>query len=123
MFTLEPKTFMGERRRNWNSNDLCVDLSHYEAGCLFPRHGHRDVFSCFVLNGACEEQAGGHREILRPGSLIYHPPGFDHSNRWHAEGRCMHVEFASGFLCPAVKRNPTGKENPFSRLYTGYQTG
>lgn len=97
LLKLKPKTFMGERLRNWNSNDLCVDLSHYEAGCVFPKHGHVDAFYCFVLNGACEENVGGRREILRPGSLIYHPPGFEHSNRWHEEGRCMHVEFASGF--------------------------
>lgn len=103
MLKLEPKTFMGERRRNWTSNDLCVDLSHYEAGCVFPRHGHVDAFYCFVLNGACEEHVGGRREILRPGSLIYHPPGFEHSNQWHEEGRCMHVEFASGF-CEGVAR-------------------
>lgn len=97
MIQLEPKTFMGLRRRNWSSADLCVDLSHYAAGCAFPNHGHVDAFFCFVLDGTCEERANGRCEVLRPGSLVYHPAGFEHSNRWHEEGRCMHVEFAPGF--------------------------
>jgi AraC family transcriptional regulator len=97
LLRLEPKTFMGLRRRSWSSPDLCVDLSHYSAGCTFPKHGHVDAFFCFVLNGACEEQANGRRDVLRPGSLIYHPAGFEHSNRWHEEGRCMHIEFVPAF--------------------------
>src|SRR5579871_2584222 len=97
LLRLEPQTFFGMRRRNWSSSDLCVDLSHYSAGSTFPKHGHIDAFFCFVLNGACEEHTGGRSEVFQPGSLIYHPPGFEHSNRWHEQGRCMHIEFASGF--------------------------
>jgi AraC family transcriptional regulator len=49
-----------------------------------------------VLDGTCDERFNGSREGLRPGSLIYHPAGFEHSNHWHDAGRCLHVEFVSG---------------------------
>jgi AraC family transcriptional regulator len=47
--------------------------------------------------------------MLRPGSLIYHPAGFEHANHWHEAGRCMHVEFAPGFYNGA---NPARLSNP-----------
>jgi len=97
LLRLEPKTFMGKRRRHWSSADLCVDISYYSAGTAFPQHGHVDPFFCFVLDGSCEEKAHGRREALRPGSLVYHPAGFEHSNHWHEAGRCMHVEFVQSF--------------------------
>ena len=97
MLKLEPKTFLGLRQRRWSSTELCIDLSHYSAGCALPRHGHTNAFFCFVLTGACEEDGQGSREMLRPGSLVYHPAGFEHSDCWHEEGRCLHVEFTPGF--------------------------
>ena len=103
MFRLEPKTFMGTRWRNWSSPDICVDLSHYSAGCTIPMHGHVNAFFCFVLAGTTEECASGRREALRPGSLVYHPTGFEHSGQWHEKGRCMHIEFSPRF-CEGADR-------------------
>lgn len=97
MLTLKSRTFFGQKQRCWSSDQLCVDLSHYSAGCSFPKHGHVDAFFCFVLNGRSEERFNGRCEVLHPGSLIYHPAGFEHSNEWHEAGRCMHVEFVPGF--------------------------
>jgi AraC family transcriptional regulator len=94
---------MGTRRRSWSSDDLCIDLSYYSAGCAFPKHAHRDAFFCFVLNGHCEEDTNGRCEELQSGSLIYHPPGFEHSNQWHENGRCIHIEFAPNF-CDGAKQ-------------------
>ncbi|QJW97881.1 hypothetical protein FTUN_5461 [Frigoriglobus tundricola] len=104
MLKLKPRTFLGARQRSWSSADLCVDLSHYSAGCCCPRHGHVDAFFCFVLDGTCEERFNGRCEILRPGSLIYHPAGFEHSNRWPEVGRCIHIEFVPT-LCEGIDRS------------------
>jgi AraC family transcriptional regulator len=103
LLRLKPKTFLGIQRRSWSSTDLCIDLSHYSAGCSFPKHGHVSPFFCFVLNGTCEERFNCSSEGLRPGSLVYHPAGFEHSNHWHEAGRCLHVEFVSG-LCKSTYR-------------------
>ena len=100
---LEPKTFMGERRRSWASNDLCVDLSHYSAGCSLSKHQHRDAFYCFVLNGGFEENANGRSEVFSSGALVYHSPGCEHSNQWHLAGRCLHVELGDSYF-EGVKR-------------------
>jgi len=96
--TLEKKRFMGSSQKNWSSDALCVDLSAYSTGTAFPKHGHVDPFFCFVLKGACEEVAGSRHEYLGTGSLVYHPAGFEHSNCWHEDGMCMHIEFASDLV-------------------------
>jgi AraC family transcriptional regulator len=103
LLQLEPKTFMGDRQRNWSSTDLCVDLSLYSAGCDLAQHQHTNAFFCFMLDGVCDEQASGFGTTLRADSLIYHCAGSVHSNHWHTAGRCMHVELAQS-LCEGVNR-------------------
>lgn len=107
---------MGERRRSWVSPDLCIDLSHYSAGCALGRHQHNDAFFCFVIDGTYEERANGLREVLPSGSLVYHPAGREHSNQWHEDGRCLHVEFASTFY---AGMNQVGLADPVRQIIGG----
>jgi len=104
---------MGTRWRSWSSPDICVDLSHYSAGCALPKHGHVNAFFCFVLEGTTEECANGRCEIMRPGSLVYHPAGFEHSGQWHGQGRCMHIELSSS-LCEGIDRSRLSDPVPLS---------
>ncbi|QVL30330.1 helix-turn-helix domain-containing protein [Telmatocola sphagniphila] len=103
LLRLKPKTFFGISHQSWSSDELCIDLSHYSKGVAFPKHEHRDPYFCFVLDGICEERTGGRCEPLKPGSLVFHPAGIEHSNKWHEQGRCMHVEFVPSF-CEEINR-------------------
>ena len=51
-----------------------------------------------------EERFNGRCEVLRPGSLIYHPAGFEHSNLWPEVGRCISIEFVPAF-CEGIDRS------------------
>src|SRR4051812_42486278 len=107
---------MGERRRSWSSSDLCVDLSHYPAECVLESHSHTNAFFCFMLNGICEERANGLHESFRPGSLIYHAKGCEHTNCWHEAGRCLHIEFSPGFY---EGLNPSYLSRPVPQIIAG----
>jgi len=98
MVKLQPQTFMGKCRRSWRSPGLSVDLSEYQAGCFLEKHLHQNPFFCFAVSGAYEERSNGFEQQLRRTSLVYHPSESSHSNKWLADGRCLHIDVAPSFL-------------------------
>jgi len=104
MVKLQPQTFLGACRRSWHSTGLSVDLSEYRAGCFLEKHLHTNPFFCFTVSGAYEERSNGFEQQLRKKSLVYHPAGCNHSNRWQADGRCLHIDIDPSFL-EGVNRN------------------
>ena len=104
MVKLQPQTFLGACRRSWHSTGLSVDLSEYRAGCFLEKHLHTNPFFCFTVSGAYEERSNGFEQQLRKNSLVYHPAGCNHSNRWQADGRCHHIDIDPSFL-EGVNRN------------------
>ncbi len=73
-------------------------MSEYRAGCFLEKHLHLNPFFCFALDGAYEERASGFEQQLRRNSLVYHPSECSHSNKWLADGRCLHIDVAPSFL-------------------------
>jgi AraC family transcriptional regulator len=58
-----------------------------------PLHRHENAFLCFVIAGVCEESYGSSTRIVSPSSLVVHPAGEPHANRWgDAGGRVFHID-------------------------------
>ncbi len=97
-----------------------------------PPHAHENAYLYFVVAGACEERLGRTTRLVELSSLVFHPAGVPHSNRWdEAGGRAFHVEFsqprlaAIGEYAP-VRNSPTEVRSApaawlASRLYREYQ--
>ncbi|WP_250846723.1 helix-turn-helix transcriptional regulator [Aquisphaera insulae] len=99
--------------------------------CL-PWHMHENAYLYLVVSGVCEERLGRKARIVESSSLVFHPAGEPHSNRWDdAGGRVFHIEFsrsriaAIGEYVP-IRTSPTEvRRGPAewlaTRLYREYQ--
>ena len=69
--------------------------SAYPPEASLPAYRHEHAFFYLVLEGRCTEACGHSSESGGPSTLVYHPPGEVHANRWPgAGGRCFHVELS-----------------------------
>src|SRR5262249_13771749 len=78
---------------------LTFSESEYAPGLVIPRHSHAHAFFCLVIDGVSTEVVGASTRTNRPSTLVYHPAGEAHANRWHGSGgRCFHIEIAPARL-------------------------
>ena len=92
---LSPGTFFGQTRRRLEVAGLTFGESAYQAGLDIPVHVHANTFFYFVVEGSCEERCGQTTSICGQSTLVFHPAGEPHSNRWHAEGGLvLHMEIS-----------------------------
>ncbi len=91
--------FFGDTLRRRLIEDFTVSDIRFPPEVRVPRHSHlRPIFN-FVLAGAYTEYWGRKRVECRPRSLLFHPVGADHSERFSRAGaRCLVVEFDPGRL-------------------------
>lgn len=97
--------------------------STYPPEASLPAHRHEHAFFYVVVEGRCTEAHGHSSETGGPSTLVYHPPGEVHANRWPgAGGRCFHVELSHERLeaarphAPALVRPFRLAGGPASRL-------
>lgn len=92
---LAPGTFFGQTRRCLDISGLTIAESAYEAGTEVPEHDHANAFFYFVVEGACEEECLGGTRSCGPSTLVFHPAGHPHSNRWRGSaGLALHIEIS-----------------------------
>jgi len=71
----------------------------YPPNLLVPKHAHECAYFCFVLQGTYTETYDRRTRTCHPSSLIFHPPGETHSDRFEtAGGRCFNVQLQPDFL-------------------------
>jgi AraC family transcriptional regulator len=70
--------------------------SHHVAGAL-PRHRHPRPYACIVIAGAFDERSGGRVESATAGTVLLHPEGSEHDDRFGP----------SGAICVNVSPSPT----------------
>ncbi|MHC5543560.1 helix-turn-helix domain-containing protein, partial [Singulisphaera rosea] len=93
---LAPGMYFGERGRGFEVGGLTFAESAYQAGLDIPEHGHTHAFFYLVVDGACDEVCRRARRFCGTSTLVFHPAGELHANRWYeAGGRAFHVEIAS----------------------------
>lgn len=74
-----------------------VDTVH--AGSVeLARHEHAEPYVCVVLDGSYEQRCRSVFECV-PGSIVLHPRGHAHANRFHAQGaRCVNIQAGGDWL-------------------------
>src|SRR5882762_3346240 len=70
--------------------------STYNAGTHLTTHEHANAYFCLVLAGEYQEVSGQRSYLCHPGSLVVHPAGERHRNRFDGQPvRCFNLELAS----------------------------
>src|SRR5436309_6271012 len=96
---LAPGSFYGETLQSQSAGGFRFAESCYSPDHVIPRHAHEAAFFYFVLQGSSTEICGNTARTAGPSTLVFHPAGEPHSNRWHeAGGRCFHVEIEPATL-------------------------
>ncbi len=88
-------TFFGQARGRLEVSGLTFAESSYSAASDIPTHVHDHAFFYLVIEGACEETCGRRTSTCGPSTLVFHPAGAPHANRWPgAGGRAFHLEIS-----------------------------
>ncbi|HEX2078913.1 MAG TPA: AraC family transcriptional regulator [Longimicrobium sp.] len=89
--------YLGHTLRAERLDGLTLTETAYPPGAALPPHAHETPYCCLVLRGGFEETLGGRTRTRRPATLIVHPAGEVHANRFGAaEGRCFNIEVGFG---------------------------
>jgi AraC family transcriptional regulator len=84
-------------------------VTAYEGDAALPAHQHRDPYLCLALMGAYEEDGGGRRIECAAGTLLAHPAGHTHRNRFgRAGGVCLNVFPDEPWLAAHLRQFPFG---------------
>ncbi|GAA0721654.1 AraC family transcriptional regulator [Dokdonella soli] len=87
-----------------------VDTIHAGATEL-DRHEHAEPYVCVVLDGSYEQRSTALFECA-PGSVVLHPGGHAHANRFHDTGaRCVNIQASGDWLA----------DGSFARLVADYR--
>src|SRR2546423_9273021 len=86
----------GEILRTRSVEGATLAESTYRAGSRLTTHEHGNAYFCLVLAGEYQEVSGRRRYLCHPGSLVVHPAGDQHRNRFDGQPvRCFNLELAN----------------------------
>lgn len=99
MTTLPEGTFYGTERARRQVGGLLLTETAYRPGDTLPRHDHERAYFCCVVRGGFVERDGRRSRECDPATVIFHPPGAAHSDRFGREpSRCFNVELEAAWL-------------------------
>jgi AraC family transcriptional regulator len=78
--------FYGDIRRKQLIGGFMLTESVYRPGEEIPRHSHRCAYFCLVLGGAFTESYGASSREYGARTLVFHPEGEVHADRFHGAG-------------------------------------
>lgn len=70
---------------------LTLTETSYTSNLTLPKHSHEHAYFCLVLEGNFSEHYGKRLRACRPSTLIYHPSGETHSDRFYTGARCFNI--------------------------------
>jgi len=88
-------------RPRWAARDAAVGLtlSRYDPAQVIDLHRHKTAYLCVVLAGAFNEVSDGMNDACRAGSVVVHPAGEAHANRFAPRPAvCLNVTVANEAL-------------------------
>lgn len=99
MIRLPQGTFYGTERARRRIDGLLLTETAYRPGEELPRHDHARAYFCLVLRGGFTEREGRRTRECGSATVIFHPPGADHSDRFgRAPSRCFNLELDTPWL-------------------------
>ena len=73
---------------------LTISTTVYAPGTELHMHEHGDAYLCLIAEGAYHQTNGGRSEDCERGTLMVHPQGHRHADRFGAlETRCVNIHF------------------------------
>jgi AraC family transcriptional regulator len=88
--------FYGELQKRIEVAGISLTETVYPAHACLPLHAHESSYFCLVLKGAYEEIDARQRRLCRAATLVFHPAGEAHANRFGKEGgACFNLEFGA----------------------------
>jgi AraC family transcriptional regulator len=118
----------GENLKSLRTDNFSLMERFYLPRFATPKHSHKRALWCFVLEGGYTETFGGRTRECGSSTLLFHPPGEQHAEHFHAAGgRSFIVEIEPAWLervreCHAVPEGSAdysggALELPARRLY------
>ncbi|HET6330139.1 MAG TPA: AraC family transcriptional regulator [Holophagaceae bacterium] len=86
ILAMEPKQTFGRIDLERDYGVLALSLTAYEPGVFIPSHRHGETYLCLVVEGLFEERSGARGRVCKAGTLLVHPPGTVHEDRFGPEG-------------------------------------
>ena len=81
--------------------------SVYSPNLNLARHCHERAYCCFVMQGAYTEQYGSKIRDCSASTLVFHPSGEEHADRFHEKGgRLFRIEIEPGRLSSIRDHTP-----------------
>jgi AraC family transcriptional regulator len=85
--------FYGQTFRQYEAGTFSLSETAYPPCSTLPRHSHESNYFCFVLSGTYTETYGRKLRSCRPSTIVYHPAGELHSQRFdRARVRLFRIE-------------------------------
>lgn len=102
---LPPGSYYGQTMRSRKVASFELSERAYSPGYQTPKHTHKQALFCFVMEGGYTEIYGGKTRECRSSTLLFHPPGELHAERFHQTGgRSFIIELAPEWLAPIHER-------------------
>lgn len=99
MIRLSQGTYFGSLEATHSVAGLTISENTYAADERIPMHVHAHPFVCLVMSGGFTERSGRKATECGAGSVIWHPEGEAHEDRFAAGGgRCVGIEFDRSWL-------------------------
>jgi AraC family transcriptional regulator len=85
--------FRGGTLRMVQEGGLALLDQKWTHGTSLPAHGHDHAWFTFVFAGEYVERLSSFDRVCRAGSVIWHPPGLVHENRFLSDGHNFNLVF------------------------------
>ncbi len=92
---LSPGATHGQSLRSRRFAGFNLIEAEFPARSAIPAHGHQNAFFRLILEGQSDDVTSGQTFAGGPSTMVYHPPGEEHSNYWPGYGRSLVLELSS----------------------------
>ena len=123
--------YFGEDIRNQDHDLFRCNITRYDASASIAAHYHENSYLSLLLNGSYREINQKEDMLVVPGSVVYRPSRYTHSNAFQQlGGHCFNIEFKKGCMEMADLKlpgksclYPAGSLRPVYNLYRHFING